>query len=194
MTDPESVAAAVEAGACALGFVMSRSVRQIQPADVRILLRKCAVPGHVETVGVFTDEDDTAIRTSVEEAGVSAIQLHGLHTSHRFESLKPLGRKLIRATAAQETDAPSCGAYGEDLLILDGPVPGSGDTWNADTLTAQPQGRWLLAGGLTPDNVVAAIRRLRPFGVDVSSGVERTRGVKDPDLIRRFVRHAQSVD
>ncbi|GAA3021686.1 hypothetical protein GCM10020229_36130 [Kitasatospora albolonga] len=100
---------------------------------------------------------------------------------------------LIRATSAAAAAGASCGDFGEDLLLLDSPVPGSGEAWDWAELGAKPPGgTWLLAGGLTPGNVREAIAAARPWGVDVSSGVEVRRGVKDPALITEFVRAAKA--
>lgn len=117
------------------------------------------------------------------------MQLHGEEGPEDFAALRAGGRTLLRATAEH---VKRCGEYGEDLLLLDAPDPGSGKPWNwgSADFTA-PEGRWLLAGGLNPGNVREAVEVTGAWGVDVSSGVERERGVKSPELIRAFVEAAR---
>ncbi|MFE8013284.1 phosphoribosylanthranilate isomerase [Streptomyces antibioticus] len=176
---------AVEAGADAVGFVFSASPRRIDPATAARLCRR--VPEHVLTVGVFRDEPLADVRSVAAEAGIGAVQLHGSEGREYYDDLGAAGWTLIRAAAFGDS-VPRCGEMGEDLLLLDAPVPGSGVAWDWSGGPAPAPGeKWLLAGGLTPENVRAAVDAARPWGVDVSSGVEATRGVKDPDLIRTFV-------
>ncbi|MFG3232619.1 phosphoribosylanthranilate isomerase [Streptomyces antibioticus] len=176
---------AVEAGADAVGFVFSASPRRIDPATAARLCRR--VPEHVLTVGVFRDEPLADVRSVAAEAGIGAVQLHGSEGREYYDDLGADGWTLIRAAAFGDS-VPRCGEMGEDLLLLDAPVPGSGVAWDWSGGPAPAPGeKWLLAGGLTPENVRAAVDAARPWGVDVSSGVEATRGVKDPDLIRTFV-------
>ncbi|MEU3280374.1 phosphoribosylanthranilate isomerase [Streptomyces antibioticus] len=180
---------AVEAGADAVGFVFSASPRRIDPATAARLCRR--VPEHVLTVGVFRDEPLADVRSVAAEAGIGAVQLHGSEGREYYDDLGAGGWTLIRAAAFGDS-VPRCGEMGEDLLLLDAPVPGSGVAWDWSGGPAPaPGAKWLLAGGLTPENVRAAVDVARPWGVDVSSGVEATRGVKDPDLIRSFVEAAR---
>lgn len=186
------VAAAVVAGADALGFVLTESPRRVEPAAVRRLVEQ--VPAEVLTVAVFRDEPSEHVRRAVLAAGVGAVQLHGDHPPAVFAELRDLGLRLVRATSASAAAGAACGAFGEDLLILDSPVPGSGEPWDWSELGANPPtGSWMLAGGLSPANVAEAIATARPWGVDVSSGVEVRRGVKDPALIEEFVRRAKAA-
>ncbi|MEU7005070.1 phosphoribosylanthranilate isomerase [Nonomuraea sp. NPDC046570] len=187
LSEPEHVAAAVEAGADAIGFVLTRSPRRITPARARELARR--VPSHVLTVAVFRGEPTDVVRQAVLEAGVRAVQLHGDHPHGDFTALKDLGLTLIRAGGA-DTDL-ACGAFDEDLLIVDAPRPGSGEPWDWAAVRGRPSGRWLLAGGLDPANVAEAVEAAAPWGVDVSSGVETAPGVKDADLIRSFLAAAR---
>ncbi|RVX40636.1 phosphoribosylanthranilate isomerase [Nonomuraea polychroma] len=184
LTEPGHVAAAVEAGADAVGFVMTRSPRQIAPERAAELA--ALVPGHVLTVGVFRGEDPGTVRAAALTSGVRAVQLHGRHPHGDFTALKDLGAVLIRAVDA-EADL-RCGAYDEDLLLVDAPHAGSGLPWDWAAIRGRPSGHWLLAGGLTPANVTEAIAAAEPWGVDVSSGVEASPGVKDPALIKAFVK------
>ncbi|MBB5780973.1 phosphoribosylanthranilate isomerase [Nonomuraea jabiensis] len=183
LSEPEHVTTAVEAGADAIGFVMTRSPRRIAPERAAELA--ALVPDHVLTVGVFRGEDPDTVRAAALASGVRAIQLHGRHPHGDFTALKDLGLRLIRAVDA-EADL-RCGAYDEDLLLVDAPHAGSGQAWDWAAVRGRASGQWLLAGGLTPANVAEAIAAAAPWGVDVSSGVETAPGVKDPALIRAFL-------
>jgi phosphoribosylanthranilate isomerase len=186
------VAAAVSAGADAIGFVFADSPRQVSAAEARQLAVQ--IPPHILAVGVFRGIAATDAGRIALDAGVGAVQLHGRYPRAAFGELAALPVRLIRATALDEHTDVQAGAYGEDMLLLDSPVPGSGRPWELSALSpAPPSGRWLLAGGLTPANVAAAIAAARPWGVDVSSGVESSRGVKDHDLIRQFVTAAREA-
>ncbi|MEU3164743.1 phosphoribosylanthranilate isomerase [Streptosporangium sp. NPDC006930] len=187
LREPGHVTAAVEAGADAIGFVLTRSSRRVTPALARELAS--AVPPHVLTVGVFAGEPSEEVRAATLEAGLRAVQLHGDHPHEDFTALKDLGVTLVRAGTAS-TDL-RCGALDEDLLIVDAPRPGSGEPWDWAAVRGRPAGRWMLAGGLAPSNVAEAIAAARPWGVDVSSGVEVAPGVKDPGLIRDFITAAR---
>ncbi|MFI5998924.1 phosphoribosylanthranilate isomerase [Streptomyces sp. NPDC051366] len=179
---------AVAAGADAVGFVFAAgSPRTIDAAAARELAAR--VPAGVLTVGVFRGQPVEEVRRLAEESGVRGVQLHGDEGPEYYEALRAEGRTLLRATAEH---VERCGEYGEDLLLLDAPDPGSGKPWNwgSAEFTA-PEGHWLLAGGLTPGNVREAVETTGAWGVDVSSGVERERGVKDPALIRAFIEAAR---
>lgn len=180
---------AVEAGADAIGFVFSASPRRI---DASTAARLCdRVPEHVLTVGVFRDEPLDDVRSLATDSGIRAVQLHGPEDRGYYDDLATGGWTLIRAAAFGDS-VPRCGEMGEDMLLLDAPVPGSGIAWDWSRKTLAGAGeRWILAGGLTPDNVRDAVDVTRPWGVDVSSGVEQSRGVKDPALIAAFVKAAR---
>ncbi|HEX4811719.1 MAG TPA: phosphoribosylanthranilate isomerase [Nonomuraea sp.] len=184
LREPGHVATAVEAGADAVGFVMTRSPRQVAPERAAELA--ALVPGHVLTVGVFRGEDPETVRAAALTSGVRAVQLHGRHPHGDFTALKDLGAVLVRAVDA-DADL-RCGAYDEDLLLVDAPHAGSGQPWDWAAVRGRPSGTWLLAGGLTPANVTEAVAAADPWGVDVSSGVESAPGVKDPALITAFLR------
>ncbi|GAB4583831.1 phosphoribosylanthranilate isomerase [Nocardia sp. IFM 10818] len=186
----EDVATAVAAGADAVGFVFTTSPRQISVEAVRDLL--AGVPPRVLSVGVVHGIPAAEAGELARAAGVDALQLHGSYPRSAFAELA--GLRLLRATSLTAETAVDTGAYGEEWLLLDSPVAGSGDRWDLGALTATPPtGQWLLAGGLSPANVAEAIAAARPWGVDVSSGVESSRGVKDHDLMREFVRAARAA-
>ncbi|MFI7499212.1 phosphoribosylanthranilate isomerase [Streptomyces sp. NPDC049687] len=185
----QDIDTAVEAGADAIGFVFSASPRRVDAATAARLCRR--VPEHVLTVGVFRAEPLDDVRSLATEAGIRAVQLHGPEDRGYYDDLAAGGWTLIRAAAFGET-VPRCGELGEDMLLLDAPVPGSGTAWDwSRKAPAGPAEKWLLAGGLTPDNVRDAVAATHPWGVDVSSGVESSRGVKDPALISAFVKAAR---
>lgn len=181
---------AVEAGADAIGFVFSKSPRRIDAATAARLCRR--VPEGVLTVGVFRAEPLGEVRSVAADAGIGAVQLHGPEDRAYYDELASGGWTLIRAAAFGDS-VPRFGDMGEDMLLLDAPVPGSGVAWDWSSRPPAGSGeKWLLAGGLSPDNVRDAIDAARPWGVDVSSGVEQSRGVKDPALITAFVKAARA--
>ncbi|MEJ2857776.1 MULTISPECIES: phosphoribosylanthranilate isomerase [unclassified Saccharothrix] len=187
---PADVATAVEAGADAIGVVLTTSPRQVSPEVARELVRE--VPPGVLSVGVVLGVPAGEVVRLARESGVGAVQLHGSYPESAFREVAALGVPLIRAVSlVPETDV-RVGAFGEDMLLLDSPDAGSGHRWDLSALDgARPSGKWLLAGGLDPDNVAEAIAQARPWGVDVSSGVESSRGVKDHGLMRAFVAAAR---
>ncbi|MDQ0710080.1 phosphoribosylanthranilate isomerase [Arthrobacter woluwensis] len=186
LSTPESVRAAVEAGAQAVGFVLTPSPREVSPEQVRALLAE--VPAEVAAVGVFRHEDAEQAAALAEEAGLSWIQLHGERTPQEVDALQERGFSVIRAVRMDDPDRVFAD-WGEELLLVDASVPGSGESW--DYASVRERGldsrRWLLAGGLDAGNVAAAAQTAAAWGVDVSSGVESSRGVKDPEKIRAFV-------
>jgi phosphoribosylanthranilate isomerase len=178
---------AVSAGADAVGFVFSQSPRQVDPATARSLV---AAAGTTLTVGVFLGVPPAEVRAVAEATGIGAVQLHGGYQKDAFTALADPRWQLVRAVPYSAPDL-RVGAYGEDLLIVDAPKAGSGESWDYESV-AGLDGQWLLAGGLTPSTVAGARRAAGAWGVDVSSGVESRRGVKDHGLIAAFVTAARS--
>lgn len=180
------VAATVAAGADAIGFVFATSPRQVDAQTARELAKRA---GDLLTVGVFKSMPAAEVRAVATAAGVRAVQLHGDYTKDDFAELSDPAWQLIRAVSHSAPDL-RVGAYGEDILLVDAPKAGSGETWDYHSVAGIP-GQWLLAGGLTPDNVTKAHQTAGSWGVDVSSGVESSRGVKDAALIAQFVTAAK---
>ncbi|BDZ48197.1 N-(5'-phosphoribosyl)anthranilate isomerase [Frondihabitans sucicola] len=195
LSTPETLDAAVTAGADATGFVFAPgSPRLVDAAHARELVAR--VPEGVETVGVFRDQPLDDVLRLARAAGVRTVQLHGHEDPAYFEAVRRAGFPVIRAISADTFVRESqdhAGSFGEARLLLDAPDPGAGATFAESTLAGSPLPLgWILAGGLTPENVVRLTKTLAPSGVDVSSGVESSRGVKSPDAIRAFVSAARS--
>lgn len=187
----QDVDIAVEVGADAIGFMFAESPRRVDVTTVIRLIER--VPPHVLTVGVFRDQPVDYIRSLANLTGIRAIQLHGHEERGHFDALRDGEWTLIRATSYREP-VPRCGQIGEDILLLDAPTPGAGIPWDwTRKAFRSPGDKWLLAGGLTPDNVSEAVEITQPWGVDVSSGIESVRGIKDSALIRAFVKAARAA-
>lgn len=197
ITSPEDAAAAVDAGADALGFMFyAPSPRYVRPELVREITR--SLPPFVTRVGVFVDAPEDRVREIVGIAGLDVVQFHGKETPEdcrRFEA-----RRVVKAF---RMDGPAALRRLEDYRgmawLLDsyvaGVFGGTGQTFNWDLAceAVQMGGQILLAGGLTPDNVGRAVAAVRPYAVDVSSGVEWQPGKKDPAKLRHFIAAAKGA-
>ncbi len=196
LREPATLRAAIDGGADAVGFVMAPgSPRTISPADAHALV--ALVPYGIETVGVFRSQSIDEVLAMAAAAGVQTIQFHGHEPIADLDRARAQGYGVIRALsvpeylAELEADPDRMGDY---RLLLDAPIPGAGIPFDPSLLlTHRPAGPWLLAGGLTPGNVAALIDQVRPGGVDVSSGVESSRGVKHVGLIADFIAAARST-
>ena len=183
---------AVAQGATAIGFVLwprsPRGVTVERAAEI-----SAELPSHVMRVGVFVNEPVDSIRAIAERARLTAIQLHGDEPPAYADALDwPVFRAV---SVAELSDAADAWAP-ETALLVDNIDPvrrgGTGAVidWSRAAAVAQKR-RVVLAGGLTPDNVASAIRAVRPFGVDVSSGVEASPGVKDFGKVTQFIENAR---
>lgn len=190
---PESVDCALQAGADAVGFVFAESVRQITPEAARALTER--VPEHVETVGVFRAQPIDEVIATARAAGVSTIQFHGYEPYEEVLRAKAEGFRTLRAFGVDEfanLSDEDRAQWQSERLLIDAVEPGGGVPFDPQQLQrGTPKGWWLLAGGLTPENVGALIAELQPSGVDVSSGVESSRGVKSLERIAAFVAAAK---
>ncbi|MTH78771.1 phosphoribosylanthranilate isomerase [Paracoccus aestuariivivens] len=201
LNEPDGVDAAIKAGARYLGFVFfPKSPRHVTPQTAAGLVS--AVPLGIARVGLFVNPDDAALETTLAQVPLDIIQLHGGETPARVAEVKALtGLPVMKAVGVSEpTDLDAIWDYGlvADMLLIDAKAPkdavlpgGNGLAFDWRLLAGrQILKPWLLAGGLTPENVNEAIRLTRTQGVDVSSGVESAPGVKDPDKIRKFIARA----
>lgn len=201
LTEPAGVAAAVEAGARYVGFVFFPKSPRHVTADQAAALA-ATVPLGVAKVGLFVNPDDALLQEVLARVPLDIIQLHGQETPARVAQIRQLaGLPVMKAVGvAEPRDLDALWDYGlvADMLLIDAKPPknaalpgGNGLAFDWRLLAGrQILKPWLLAGGLTPDNVSQALRLTRAQGVDVSSGVESAPGVKDPELIRRFIARA----
>jgi len=193
MTRREDVRAAVDAGADLVGFLFAESPRRIDPERARDLRRELSGTA-VRAVGVFCNEDLRRVREIAESVPLDTVQLHG-DEDHEYAAA--VGHPVIRAISVRSAgDWAGWEEYPAELFLLDADHPGrrggTGTTFDWDLLTGAPFSRpFLLAGGLHPGNVAEAIERVRPFGVDVSSGVEAAPGIKSDEKIRKFIEEAR---
>jgi phosphoribosylanthranilate isomerase len=181
---------AAEAGASAIGFIFwPGSPRYITPAGALEIVRHKSP--HVEAVGVFVDETLARVRNIAEIVGLDAVQLHGSESAEYCRQMAGV-RRVIKSVALR-SDAPAdVSAFDDDVLILlDAHDPvrrgGTGRTidWDAARGIAASR-RTILSGGLNADNIGRAIAAVKPYGVDVSSGVEAAPGVKDATRLKAF--------
>jgi phosphoribosylanthranilate isomerase len=186
ITRADDAAAAVAAGAAAVGFVFwPGSPRFIDPFRARKI--GAGLPPFVTTVGVFVNQPLEYVNSVTKLVRLGAVQLHGDETP---EYAAAIVAPIIKAIPLEAADEGAVAVWAADtLLLLDVHDPvrhgGTGRTidWSVAAGVAARR-KVLLAGGLTPDNVADAVGRVRPFGIDVSSGVERAPGIKDHQRLR----------
>jgi len=183
----EAVAAAVAAGADALGFVFAPSPREVTPEQAKAL---CAdVPSHVVRVAVMRHPHKEHWQRVIEVFEPSWLQTD----AEDFKWIT-LPKSCLALPVYRDADAPADSDL-PDRLLYEGTQSGSGRVADWDEAHGLARvAEVILAGGLNADNVADAIRFVRPWGVDVSSGVERERGVKDPAKIQEFVARVRAIE
>lgn len=196
VTRSQDIRRIARAKAGAIGFQMSMGPRKITPAKARALVR--SVPPHLLSVGVFVDEPLAKVRKLVRYCGFDAVQLHGEEGAGYCGALGVPVIKVIRMKTPNAFRAYR--GYPVAAFLLDAynkNVPGgTGKTFQISWAKKAVQGLpapVLIAGGLTSENVRKTIRASGAFGVDVSSGVESSPGLKDPRKLSLFIRNARSV-
>lgn len=201
---PEALAAAAQAGADEVGFVFfPASPRALTPEQAGAL--SAMLEGGPGRVGLFVDPTDEELAETLAAVPLDTIQLHGEETPSRVAAIRarfrrPVMKALGIATEADLAAIPPHAAVA-DRLLLDAKAPpgaalpgGNAQPFEWRLVRGLAVGRpWLLAGGLTPGNVAEAIATAGAPGVDVSSGLERERGVKDPALVAAFVKAARGA-
>ncbi len=196
ITNRTDALAVAEAGADALGFVFcERSPRCVPVERAAEIARD--LPPHVVRVGVFVDAPEHVVLRAIAQCGLNLLQFHGEEPPDYCLQFGLMSMKAFRIQNRESLNALQ--HYATQAWLLDAYVPdvpgGTGATFNwALAVQAQAFGRPIfLAGGLTPENVADAIRQVRPYAVDVSSGVEEAPGRKDLAKVREFVRAARAA-
>ena len=198
ITNLEDALVAAESGADALGFnFYPRSPRYIDPVSAQEIIAK--LPGGIISVGVFVNSDVETIGSVASDCELGMVQLHGDEDKDFVDELSGTVdariMKVIRIGAASDRATPP---FPVDYYLLDSDSEafgGSGETfdWSRAIEFKRVVPEFYLAGGLTPENVRDAVRQVRPSGVDVCSGVEKTKRKKDASKIVKFIRNARSA-
>jgi phosphoribosylanthranilate isomerase len=192
ITNEDDALLATALDADAIGFVFAPSRRQVLPDDVRDIIRR--LPREMVTVGVFRDERPERVIDIASKVGLHGVQLHGREPVSEVRWIRERVSFVIQAFVAGDPSLAAAANSPADVILVDSPDPGSGKVFDWRLAEGAPGGvRLMVAGGLTPDNVGEAIRLVRPWGVDVATGVEASPGRKDPRKLRRFVEAARAA-
>ena len=197
ITRPEDALAAARAGAHAIGLVFyAKSPRHVTPARAAEIVR--VLPPFVTTVGLFVDATAEEVHAALAEAPVGLLQFHGDETPEFCRQFKRPYVKAVRVKAGVDLLQYAQEYHDAKALLLDAYVEGlHGGSGAAFDWSLIPRGLPLpviLSGGLTPENVTEAVRRVRPSAVDVSSGVESAKGIKDAQKIAAFIKGVRNAD
>jgi phosphoribosylanthranilate isomerase len=192
ITNEDDALLAVALGADALGFVFAPSRRQVKVEAARDIVKR--LPREITTVGVFRDDLPAHVVDVASRVGLHAVQLHGREPRSEVQWIRERVRFVIQAFTAGDPALAAAVNSPADVILIDSPDPGSGRVFDWRLAEGAPRGvRVLLAGGLTSHNVSEAIKLVRPWGVDVSSGVEVAAGRKDPRKLRQFIEAARAA-
>jgi phosphoribosylanthranilate isomerase len=183
ITNSDDAQAAAEAGADALGFNFFPGSPRFIPPEAAAAIQAAPM-----RVGVFVDESPEMVAEIARQARLDVVQLHGSEDPGHYLPLRVW--KAYRVTSAWPGLPDS--ARGAEAVLLDGPAPGTGESFDWSTVGELPL-PVILAGGLGPDNIAEAIRQVRPWGVDACSRLEIRPGIKDHERMRRFISAARMV-
>ena len=195
ITRTEDAAAAARFGADAIGMVFAESPRKVTPDEAKRI--SLEAPRGPSRVGVFVDSSPEEVLEIVDYCGLDLAQLHGGEGRGHFEALGNIAIKAARVRSLSDMSRVALLPFERILFDCPGGIPGTSDLQEYDwSLVRFFDGsrQVILAGGLTPENIGAAIRAARPYGVDVSSGVESSPGLKDAAKMYRFIEKARKTD
>lgn len=192
-TSEDDALLAVAMGANAVGFIFAPSPRRVSVQRVSDIVKRLP-RDEVLTVGVFRDDAPQRVVEVVYAAGLHAAQLHGRESPAETRWLRQRVPMVIKALPAGDARVSQAAEYGADAILLDAPNPGSGKVFDWALASDLPEGqRLIVAGGLNPGNVAVAVKAMKPWGVDVVSGVEASPGTKDPMKVKEFIGAARQA-
>jgi phosphoribosylanthranilate isomerase len=184
--------AIIDAGASALGLILAKSPRQLT-VD-RALAIATATKGRIVRTAVFNEDDDEVILEAVDVLDVDAVQLHGPLSEALRDALRERGVTIVKALSIGSEEFFDFDESDVDMVHIDGARPGSGQAHSWDELLTRPfRVPVIAAGGLRPDSVAHVITFTHVWGVDTASGVESSPGIKDRELVKRFVHNAATA-
>ena len=198
ITNYEDAAIAVELGATALGFIFTDSPRQITPQTARDIIH--AIPPFVKTVGVFVNEGPAEIKEIVHNCGLDLVQLHGDESPDNCQALMPRAIKALRIKDTSSFQSSLAYKGKVKALLLDtyakDKAGGTGMTfdWRLAIKIKELGIPIILAGGLDPSNIDDAIRTVKPYAVDVNSGVEECPGKKSHLLMKNLMKKVRRIN
>jgi phosphoribosylanthranilate isomerase len=195
ITNIEDGLKAVSLGADALGFIFAPSLRRVEPATVRAIIRSLSTS--VFKVGVFLNHPLSEVREIAAYCNLNGLQLHGEESP---DYCQQFSQKVIRTIRIRDLESlKDMAKYPNVSILLDSysPTQGGGTgtpfPWEI-ALKAKEERDFILSGGLNPSNVAEAIKKIRPMGVDVCSGVETMPGKKDPSRMAEFIKEVRKAD
>ena len=195
LTNLADAKCALDYGADLIGFVFYKaSPRSTTPERVREIIR--SLPPDTQTVGVFVNETTANMRAIKELCGLKFLQLHGDETMAQLEEFQPV--QILKAlSVAKESDLEKLSQYSKYRILVDSPSANHGGSgkpgnWELAARAAKLSDIYL-AGGLNPENITRAIHTVKPYGVDVSSGVEKEAGLKDWSKVQEFIKKVRMV-
>ena len=191
ITNARDARAAADAGADAVGLIFAASPRRVSFEEARRI--SIALPEDIIKVGVFVDEEPTAILSISQEVGLDLVQLHGDETPGAVTAVRESGVKVMKALRVRDaTSLEALDGYEADLFLLDtyseGVRGGTGERFDWEVAkSVRGRDNIVVSGGLGPENVREAVEFFEPYGVDASSSLENGPGKKNGELVRRFV-------
>ena len=191
ITNVKDALDAVELGADAVGFLFTESLRKISVSKASEIVKQ--LPANFLTIGVFRDQEAREVIDTVREVGLLGAQMHGRESVAEVAEVIEHVRWVAKSVIAGSQEAFKADEFGTSMILVDSAHPGTGTSYDLNLLQQIPKAlRLILSGGLTVTNVGESIKVVSPWGVDVSSGVETSPGVKDRTKMRDFIKNARS--
>lgn len=191
ITNTQDALDAIELGADALGFLFAESPRKISASTASEIVKQ--LPANFLTIGVFRDQEAREVIDTVGEVGLLGAQMHGRESVAEVAEVSQHVEWVAKSVIAGSQEALKADEFGTSMILVDSAHPGTGTSYDLNLLQQIPKAlRLILSGGLTVMNVGESIKVVSPWGVDVSSGVETSPGVKDRTKMRDFITNARS--